>query len=68
MNYLISKRAPKRMGNAHANLVPYRVFSCSDGYLVVAAGNDNLLRGLCRGLGSPEFAQGAIQRKTAPRA
>jgi formyl-CoA transferase len=57
MNYLISKRVPKRMGNAHANLVPYQVFSCIDGHLVVAAGNDNLFRGLCRGLGTPELAQ-----------
>jgi crotonobetainyl-CoA:carnitine CoA-transferase CaiB-like acyl-CoA transferase len=56
MNYLIAKKVPKRMGNAHANLVPYQVFACSDGHLVVAAGNDNLFRGLCRALGTPELA------------
>lgn len=56
MNYLISNRVPKRMGNAHANLVPYQVFRCSDGDVVVAAGNDNLFRGLCRGLGCPQLA------------
>ncbi len=57
MNYLISGRVPKRMGNAHANLVPYQVFACADGDVVVAAGNDNLFRGLCRGLGVPELSE-----------
>jgi crotonobetainyl-CoA:carnitine CoA-transferase CaiB-like acyl-CoA transferase len=56
MNYLIANKVPKRMGNAHANLVPYQVFACSDGHLVVAAGNDNLFRGLCRALNAPELA------------
>ncbi|MGE0062048.1 MAG: CaiB/BaiF CoA transferase family protein [Xanthobacteraceae bacterium] len=56
MNYLIANRVPKRMGNAHANLVPYQVFRCSDGDVVVAAGNDNLFRGLCRGLGQPALS------------
>jgi len=56
MNYLIANKVPKRMGNAHANLVPYQVFACSDGHLVVAAGNDNLFRGLCRALNTPELA------------
>jgi crotonobetainyl-CoA:carnitine CoA-transferase CaiB-like acyl-CoA transferase len=57
MNYLISGRVPKRMGNAHANLVPYQVFRCADGDIVVAAGNDNLFRGLCRGLGVPDLCK-----------
>jgi crotonobetainyl-CoA:carnitine CoA-transferase CaiB-like acyl-CoA transferase len=56
MNYLISGRVPTRMGNAHANLVPYQVFACADGNIVVAAGNDNLFRGLCAGLDMPELA------------
>ncbi len=56
MNYLISERVPKRMGNAHANLVPYQVFQCADGDVVVAAGNDNLFRGLCRGLECADLA------------
>jgi crotonobetainyl-CoA:carnitine CoA-transferase CaiB-like acyl-CoA transferase len=65
MNYLISQRVPKRMGNAHANLVPYQVFGCSDGHIVVAAGNDNLFRGLCRALAAPEVAQD-VRFKTNP--
>jgi crotonobetainyl-CoA:carnitine CoA-transferase CaiB-like acyl-CoA transferase len=65
MNYLIANRVPKRMGNAHANLVPYQVFRCSDGDIVVAAGNDNLFRGLCRGLGQPALSDDA-RFKTNP--
>jgi formyl-CoA transferase len=39
-NYLNSGKAPKRWGNAHANIVPYQTFACSDGYIIVATGND----------------------------
>jgi formyl-CoA transferase len=44
------------MGNAHANLVPYQVFACVDGHVVVAVGSDGLFRSLCKGLGRPELA------------
>lgn len=39
-NYLNSGKAPKRWGNAHPNIVPYQTFACSDGHIIVAAGND----------------------------
>jgi crotonobetainyl-CoA:carnitine CoA-transferase CaiB-like acyl-CoA transferase len=31
---------PTRMGNGHANLVPYQAFACADGELIIAVGND----------------------------
>lgn len=40
-NYLNSGKAPKRWGNAHANIVPYQTFACADGYIIVATGNDS---------------------------
>ncbi len=40
MNYLASGRVPKRMGNAHPNIAPYEAFEASDGWLIVAVGND----------------------------
>jgi crotonobetainyl-CoA:carnitine CoA-transferase CaiB-like acyl-CoA transferase len=40
MNYLVTGRAPKRFGNAHANIVPYQVFDAADGQFVLAVGND----------------------------
>ncbi|PWF42078.1 CoA transferase [Massilia glaciei] len=40
-NYLNSGMPPKRMGNAHANIVPYQTFACADGHIIVATGNDS---------------------------
>ncbi|HMN55379.1 MAG TPA: CaiB/BaiF CoA-transferase family protein, partial [Sphingopyxis sp.] len=40
-NYLASGIAPKRMGNAHVNVVPYQLFATADGQLVIAVGNDS---------------------------
>ncbi|WP_088044225.1 CaiB/BaiF CoA-transferase family protein [Bacillus sp. EAC] len=39
-NYLCSEIVPERMGNYHPNIVPYQVFSASDGDMVIAVGND----------------------------
>ncbi len=55
MNYLVSGRAPRRMGNAHPNLVPYQVFQASDGPLIVATGNDRQSRDFCRIVGRPDL-------------
>ena len=56
-NYLASGVAPKRMGNAHVNVVPYQLFATADGQLVVAVGNDSQYRKLCAILGAPEWAE-----------
>jgi crotonobetainyl-CoA:carnitine CoA-transferase CaiB-like acyl-CoA transferase len=56
MNYLASGQSPRRLGNAHPNLVPYQVFAVADGHLVVAVGNDGQFRKLCAILGRPELA------------
>ena len=39
-NYHTSGEAPKRWGNAHANIMPYQTFACVDGHIIVATGND----------------------------
>jgi crotonobetainyl-CoA:carnitine CoA-transferase CaiB-like acyl-CoA transferase len=39
-NALVSGAAPKRWGNAHANLVPYQLFDAADRPMVIAVGND----------------------------
>ena len=43
-NYLHSGEPPRRWGNAHPNLVPYQTFKASDGWLIVAVGNDGQFR------------------------
>lgn len=55
-NYLIGGVVPKRMGNAHPNIVPYQVFPVSDGYLIIAVGNDRQFASLCRVLGLEALA------------
>jgi crotonobetainyl-CoA:carnitine CoA-transferase CaiB-like acyl-CoA transferase len=39
-NALVSGAAPKRWGNAHANLVPYQLFDAADRPMVIAVGSD----------------------------
>jgi crotonobetainyl-CoA:carnitine CoA-transferase CaiB-like acyl-CoA transferase len=62
MNYLVSGSAPRRTGNAHPNLVPYQDFPTSDGYMVIAVGNDAQFARLCLAMGltglaaDPSFA------------
>jgi crotonobetainyl-CoA:carnitine CoA-transferase CaiB-like acyl-CoA transferase len=43
-NYLHGGTPPKRWGNAHPNLVPYQTFQASDGWIIVAVGNDGQFR------------------------
>ncbi len=57
MNYLTTGKAPQRLGNAHPNLVPYQVFECSDGWIIIATGNDGQYRRLCTILDLPELAE-----------
>lgn len=50
MNYFAGQ-SPRRMGNAHPNIVPYQVFPASDGRLIIACGNDRQFVALCEALG-----------------
>jgi len=42
--YLTSGETPKRWGNASPIIVPYQTFPTSDGWMIVAAGNDSQFR------------------------
>ena len=65
--YLISGQVPKRMGNAHPTVVPYQVFPCSDGHIIIACGNDTQFARLITILGAPEMAQDDRYIKNASR-
>lgn len=56
LNYFVSGNAPKRLGNAHPNIVPYQVFPAADGHLIIAVGNDGQFQRLCGVLGLQELA------------
>src|SRR5699024_12811069 len=40
-NYLMSGDIPNRLGNNHANIVPYQTFDTADGQMVIAIGNED---------------------------
>ncbi|MEQ8372991.1 MAG: CaiB/BaiF CoA-transferase family protein [Roseibium aggregatum] len=67
LNYFVSGKAPKRLGNAHPNIVPYQVFPASDGHLIIAVGNDGQFRRLCAVLGLPELADNPRYATNAAR-
>ncbi len=48
MNYLVAGETPGRMGNAHATIVPYQVFRCKDGHMILAVGNQGQYEKFCR--------------------
>jgi crotonobetainyl-CoA:carnitine CoA-transferase CaiB-like acyl-CoA transferase len=56
MNYLVSGVVPERAGNAHQNIVPYQVFACGDGHLILAVGNDGQFRKFCEIAKHPAWA------------
>ncbi|MDL2354297.1 MAG: CaiB/BaiF CoA-transferase family protein [Pseudomonadota bacterium] len=55
-NYHTSGKAPKRWGNAHANIVPYQTFACADGHIIVATGNDGQYQKFVEAGGCAELA------------
>jgi formyl-CoA transferase len=58
-NYLASDKAPVRWGNAHQNIVPYQAFQTSDGWIIVAVGNDAQFRKFVEAGGRAELADDA---------
>ena len=56
-NYLATGTAPKRVGNAHQNIVPYQVFEVADGHIILAVGNDGQYAKFCEVAGVPGLAR-----------
>ena len=55
--YLATGEVPGPMGSGLAAIAPYQAFPTSDGYVMVAAGNDALFSRLCTALGLDELAE-----------
>jgi crotonobetainyl-CoA:carnitine CoA-transferase CaiB-like acyl-CoA transferase len=47
-NYLAGQIVPRRMGNAHPNIVPYQDFPTADGDIILAVGNDEQFAKFCK--------------------
>jgi crotonobetainyl-CoA:carnitine CoA-transferase CaiB-like acyl-CoA transferase len=58
---------PERHGSGVDMIVPYQAFAASDGYMMVAAGNDNLFRRLCAALDRTGLAEDPRFRSNGDR-
>ncbi len=66
-NYLITGTPPGRLGNAHQNIVPYQVFACADGHVILAVGNDSQFAKFCEAAGRSDWASDPRFAKNADR-
>ncbi|MEB0080076.1 CaiB/BaiF CoA-transferase family protein [Pseudomonas sp. CCI3.2] len=57
MNYLTTGVAPRRLGNAHPNIVPYQDFPTADGDFILTVGNDSQFRKFAEVAGQPQWAE-----------
>jgi crotonobetainyl-CoA:carnitine CoA-transferase CaiB-like acyl-CoA transferase len=65
--YLCTGEVGQRNGNAHPSVMPSQSFQCSDGLVMIAAGNDQQFRKLCEALETPELAEDVRFRTNAGR-
>ena len=65
--YLANGEIPTRHGSGIEQIVPYQAFETADGFMMVAAGNDNLFRRLCAAIGRPGLAEDERFRTNADR-
>ena len=56
MNYLTTGTAPRRLGNAHPNIVPYQDFPTADGDFILTVGHDSQFRKFAEVAGQPQWA------------
>ncbi|HSJ70528.1 MAG TPA: CoA transferase [Acidimicrobiia bacterium] len=54
--YLGAGVIPGRLGNRHPSIAPYQTFRASDGYFVLACGNDTQFAAVCAVTGIPDAA------------
>lgn len=54
-SHLVSGLPAPRVGNAHANIVPYEAFRARDQYMTITVGNDKQFQSLCAIVGRPEL-------------
>jgi crotonobetainyl-CoA:carnitine CoA-transferase CaiB-like acyl-CoA transferase len=67
-NFLMNGDVPTAQGSVHPNIAPYGdLLRCSDGWMVLAVGNDRQFRALCDVLGMSAWADRPEFRTNADR-
>lgn len=67
MHYLVSGENPKRYGNGAPSVFPSQAFRCTDGHIVMVAGNDAQFRRLCAVMGIAHLADDPRYRTNGDR-
>lgn len=70
--YLATGVLPQPMGTSIGMIAPYQAFPCTDGAVMIAAGNDDIFRRLCAALGLnlsglPDYADNASRVANSTR-
>jgi succinate---hydroxymethylglutarate CoA-transferase len=66
-NVLVTGNTPRKFGNAHASIVPYRDFPTQDSEIAIAVGNDGQFARLAASVGHPEWAENDDYKTNAQR-
>lgn len=66
-NSFASGKNPDRYGNAHANIVPYEVFSTKDGAVALAVGTDQQFINFCDAIGRADLLNDGRFSKNSDR-
>jgi crotonobetainyl-CoA:carnitine CoA-transferase CaiB-like acyl-CoA transferase len=53
--YMVENRMPQRIGNRYEFIYPYDSFQASDGWVVIAVGNDSLWKKFCDTIGHNDW-------------
>ncbi len=56
-NWLATGDSPRRMGHAHPNIVPYQAFEGSNGWFILATGNDAQHQLVCEMIGRIDLCE-----------
>ncbi|MGI8793270.1 MAG: CaiB/BaiF CoA transferase family protein [Acidimicrobiales bacterium] len=55
--YAATGEVPGPIGSRHPSIAPFGAFEASDGWIIIAAGNDDLFSRLCGVIGRPELTR-----------
>ena len=66
-NHLISGGDSKRYGNGHPNIVPYNLFKCKEGALVISVGNDGQFGLFSKIMANPHWCENPKFAKNSSR-
>ncbi len=65
--YFATGQRPSRRGNAHPSIVPYEVFTASDGFVALGVANDSLWQRCCAALERPDLVTDPLYDTVAKR-